>query len=64
MKAKPPDPDPDLVSRVTRDRGSHHPSRNLDEDMLFSRLRSQMRWAFIITAVIFAVLFIVFGVLK
>lgn len=25
--AKPPEPDPSLVSQVTRDRGSHHPAQ-------------------------------------
>lgn len=61
MPVKPPDPDPRLVSKVTRDRGSHYPTEN---EMLFPKLRSHMRWTFIATAVIFAVLFILVGVLK
>lgn len=32
--------------------------------MFFPELRKQMRWTFIAVAVIFAVLFIVFGVIK
>ena len=35
------------------------PDDRKDDDLLFPRLRGQMKWSFIAVAVIFAVLFIV-----